>query len=66
MLDEEQKQRIKLYSPAKRSRLKSQQRRFDNAEVRGGNAEELQARNRALPPAWEFEFADQEEALPTE
>lgn len=66
MLTQAQKQRIKLYSPAERSRSKAERRRADAKEVAQGHAEEVQERNRALPPAWRFVFPEREEALPME
>jgi hypothetical protein len=66
MLSEAQKRRIKLYSPEERRALKAQRRRTDAAEVARGHAQELQERNRALPPASDFVFAEKEQALPTE
>jgi hypothetical protein len=66
MLNEKQKKRIKLYSASHRSRIKASQRRADAAESAGGNAAIVQERNRALPPASQMMFIDQEESLPTE
>lgn len=66
MLTEAQKRRIKIYSPRERSRVKANRRRADAAEVALGKIEEVQERNRALPPASEFVFPKVEEALPME
>lgn len=66
MLNEAQKRRIKLYSPEERRRLKAQRRRADAAEVAKGHAQEIQERNRSLPPARDFVFSEKEQALPTE
>ena len=66
MISQAQKLRIRLYSPEERSRHKAERRRADVAEVARGGAAEVQERNRALPPAAEFEFSDEEATLPTE
>jgi hypothetical protein len=66
MLSEAQKRRIKLYSPRERSRLKAERRRADAAEVARGRAKEVQEKNRAVPPAMDFEFPEREDALPME
>ena len=66
MLDEEQKKRIRLYSPTERSQLKAKRRRADAAEAACGKAEVVQERNRALPHASQFVFSDRGELLPTE
>lgn len=66
MISQAQKLRIRLYSPEERSRQKAERRRADVAEVACGRAAEVQERNRALPPAGEFEFSDEEENLPIE
>jgi len=66
MLNETLKKRIRLYSTGERSRYKSERRRADAAEAACGHAEQLQKRNRALPPASQFVFSDQEDILPTE
>jgi len=66
MISETQKRRIRLYSPAERSRGKVKQRQADAAEAASGRADEVQERNRALPHAAEFDFSKQEEALPME
>ncbi len=66
MLNKDQKRRIKLYCPQERSRLKAAQRRVDAADSARGMAEEVQERNRALPPASQFTFPDEEKALPLE
>jgi hypothetical protein len=66
MIDEEQKRRIRLYSPRQRSQMKAERRRADAADVARGDAEGVQERNRALPPAAQFEFTDLEELTPTE
>jgi hypothetical protein len=66
MLDEALKKKIRFYSPKERSLLKAERRRADAAEVARGNAEQVQERNRALPPASQFVFSEQEKDLPTE
>ncbi len=66
MLNEDQKKRIKLYSPAERDRLKADRRRADAAEVARGHAEIVQERNRALPHASQFIFPHSEAMLPSE
>ncbi len=63
MLTEAQKLRIKLYSPSERANVKAKRRQSDAREVAAGRAEELQERNRALPPASAFVFLDSEKAL---
>ena len=66
MLNEALKKRIRLYSIKERSLFKAERRRADAAEAALGNAEHVQERNRALPPASQFVFSDQEKILPTE
>jgi hypothetical protein len=66
MLTEDQKKRIQLYSPKERNEIKAKLRRADEAEVARGCADELQERNRLLPPAVQCRFSDREENLPTE
>ena len=66
MLNEALKKKIRLYSTGERSRFKSERRRADAAEAARGHAEQVQERNRALPPASQFEFSDHEDILPTE
>ena len=66
MLNEALKKKIRLYSTIKRSQFKAEQRRADAAEAARGHAEQVQERNRALPPASQFVFSDHEDILPTE
>jgi hypothetical protein len=66
MLNEALKKRIRLYSTKERSLFKAQRRRADAAEAALGNAEHIQKRNRALPPASQFVFSDKEKIMPTE
>jgi hypothetical protein len=66
MLNEALKKRIRLYSARERSQFKAERRRADAAEAARGDAEQVQDRNRALPPASQFVFSDHEEILPTE
>lgn len=66
MIDNAQKQRIRLYSTSERGRIKSAQRRRDAADAARGNAAELQEKNRALPPVSDLIFDDREDVLPTE
>ena len=66
MLNEALKKKIGLYSAIKRSQFKAGRRRADAAEAARGNAELVQERNRALPPASQFVFSDHEDILPTE
>jgi hypothetical protein len=66
MLNEALKKRIRLYSTKERSLFKAERRRADAAEAALGNAEHVQERNRALPPASQFVFSDREKMMPTE
>jgi hypothetical protein len=66
MISENQKKRIKLYSPVERDRIKAGRRLADAAEAARGHAEIVQERNRALPHASQFVFPDREESLPSE
>jgi hypothetical protein len=66
MLNEALKKRIRLYSVRSRSQFKAERRRADIAETARGRTEQVQERNRALPPASQFVFSDHEDILPTE
>jgi len=66
MLSEALKKRIRLYSTLERSQFKAERRRADAVEAARGKAEQVQDRNRALPPASQFVFSDREDTLPTE
>ena len=66
MLNETLKKRIRLYSAGERSRSKSERRRADAAEAARGHTEQVQERNRALPPASQFVLSDHEDILPME
>jgi hypothetical protein len=66
MLTEKLKARIKLYRADDRARAKARRRRSDATEAIGGNRERVQERNRALPPANQFTFPNEEKILPTE
>ena len=66
MLNEALKKRIRLYSIKERSLFKAERRRADAAEAALGNAEHVQERNWALPPASQFVFSDHEDILPKE